>query len=168
MAMLSSRRPERVMVTGVGGAPGFDLARALLRLGCDVIGTDADPLACGFLLPVTSRVAAPAGDRAYATALIALCRELRPDALMPTVEAELEELVQLHGELEDLAVRTWLPPLRAITSCTDKAVFSSVLTEHGIPTPLTVLPHRLGDLSDEQSLVVKPRRGQGGKHVYYC
>jgi carbamoyl-phosphate synthase large subunit len=40
----------RVLVTGVGGQPGFDLARRLHQLGATVLGLDADPLANGLLL----------------------------------------------------------------------------------------------------------------------
>lgn len=46
---------SRIMVTGVGGAPGFDLAVALLRRGIDVIGADADPLARACSSPASSR-----------------------------------------------------------------------------------------------------------------
>ena len=161
--------PPRVMVTGVGGAPGFDLTRSLLRLGCAVIGVDSDPLACGLVLPgVTPAVAASAGDPGYGTRLLDLCRQLRPDALMSTVEAELAKLITLQGDLDSLGVRMWLPPLSAVTACADKAVFHSVLRDHGIPTPRTVLPEGIGELPDGVALVVKPRHGQGAKDVHFC
>jgi carbamoyl-phosphate synthase large subunit len=159
----------RILVTGVGGAPGFDLTRKLMTLGCEVIGTDAHPLASGLLLPkVTARVTAGASDPRYGSALLQLCRELRPDALIPTVERELPQLIALRDALDDLGVRTWLPPLRAVDACIDKAQFHTVLAAHDIPTPRTFLPNEIGDIPDGCPLVVKPRRGQGSQQVVFC
>lgn len=166
---MTSRRPRRILVTGVGGAPGFDLAARLLELGNEVIGTDADPLATGLLIPgIIPSVTAPATDPAYATALLRLCRELRPDALFSAVEHELPHLVRMQGELLGLGVRTWLPPLDAVEACIDKAVFHTVLTRHGIPAPGTFLPSQITEIPGSVRLVVKPRRGQGSRNVHFC
>ncbi|MFF1378729.1 ATP-grasp domain-containing protein [Streptomyces sp. NPDC058308] len=167
----AARRPRRILVTGVGGAPGLDLARQLLELGCDVIAADADPLAPGLLLAgVTPRVVPVAGHPQAADELMLLCRELRPDALMSTVEAELPMLGGLAGQLHALGVRTWLPGPAAITAAIDKAVFHDILTQHAVPTPHTMLPGQTdGTLTDDgREWVVKPRRGQGAKNVHFC
>lgn len=159
----------RVLVTGVGGAPGFDLARGLARLGCEVIAADANPLAAGLALPgVTPRVTTPAGDRDYRDDVLALCRELRPDAILSAVEQELPALIAMQAELAQLGVRTWLPGLAAVHACGDKAAFHAVMQAHGIATPRTWLPHDIDDVPAEHPLVVKPRRGQGGKDVLFC
>lgn len=161
--------PRRVLVTGVGGAPGFDLARSLMRRGFQVVGADANPLAAGLRLPgLTPRTMPPAGDKAYATDLLGLCRDLRPDALLSTVEDELPHLVQLRRHLVKLGVRTWLPDAHAVEACVDKARFAAVLAEHGIPAPRTFSPRQLDQVPDGCALVVKPRRGQGAQGVHYC
>ncbi|PLW66588.1 ATP-grasp domain-containing protein [Streptomyces sp. SCUT-3] len=163
------KQPWRILVTGVGGAPGFDLSRSLLRLGCHVIGTDANPLAPGLLLPdTTPYTAVPAGHPDYGADLLRLCRELRPDAIVSTVEQELSKLVALRRPLAGLGVRTWLPDQRAVDACTDKAAFHQVLTEHRIPTPRTFLPHEIDEALDGHPLVVKPRCGQGAQSVHFC
>lgn len=160
---------QRILVTGIGGAPGFDLARSLMRLGCHIIGTDANPLASGLLLPgIIPRTMAPAGHPDYSAGLLELCHELRPDAIVSTVEQELAQLVALQEPLGDLGVRTWLPGIRAVDACADKAQFYLVLTEHRIPTPRTFLPHEIDKITDGRPLVVKPRRGQGAKNVHLC
>ncbi|MCZ4098068.1 ATP-grasp domain-containing protein [Streptomyces sp. H39-C1] len=161
-------RPRRILVTGVGGAPGFDLARHLMTLGCQVIAVDASPLAAGLHLPLTARLTPSADDPAYATALLDLCRELRPDAIIPTVEAELLQLIRLRGALEDLGVRTWLPSRNVVDACADKAQFAAVMCEHSLATPRSFLPHQIRDIPDGRPLVVKPRRGQGAKGVHFC
>lgn len=62
MPSASTAPVRRILVTGVGGAPGFDLARRLMELGCEVIGTDADPLATGLRLPGLTPVVCPPVD----------------------------------------------------------------------------------------------------------
>lgn len=158
-----------VLVTGVGGAPGLDLARALLGRGIAVIGCDSDPMAAGLALPgITARVSVPAGAPGYRAWLTGLCRQLRPAALFSAVEAELPDLAALAGELASLGVRTWLPPAAAITACLDKAVFCDILAAAGLPAPRTFLPGQAGDIPAGMALVVKPRRGQGSQGVHYC
>lgn len=162
-------RVPRILVTGVGGAPGLDLARSLIRLGCQVIGTDANPLASGLVLPgLAPRTTPSADDPAFREALLSLCRDLRPDALISTVEPELAHLIALQYELGGLGVRAWLPDLPAIRACNDKARFHTVLTDHGIPTPRTWLPTELGGIPAGLPLIVKPRFGHGTQHVLAC
>ncbi|HUY49170.1 MAG TPA: ATP-grasp domain-containing protein [Streptosporangiaceae bacterium] len=159
----------RIMVTGVGGAPGFDLAASLLRRGIDVIGLDADPLAPGLLIPgIIPAVAASAADPGYPAELLGLCRELRPAALFSTVEDELPALIRMQHDLAGLGVRTWLPDARGAQACTDKAAFCQALTRHGLPVPRTWLPAEISQVPDGIPLVVKPRHGQGSKGVYFC
>ncbi|MGA5635041.1 ATP-grasp domain-containing protein [Streptomyces lydicamycinicus] len=159
---------KRILVTGVGGAPGFDLARSLLRLGCKVLAADADPYAAGFLLPeTTAHVLPPAMDPGYRASMLRLCANARPDAILSTVERELPRLIALRRPLADLGITTWLPERHAATACGDKARFAAVLTAHGVPTPRTVLPDQL-DGAPHGLLVVKPRHGQGAKGVHVC
>jgi carbamoyl-phosphate synthase large subunit len=162
-------RPRRILVTGVGGAGGFDLARALMRLGCQVIAVDSNPLAPGLLLPgITARTMAPAGAPDWRADLLGLCRELAPDALISTVERELPGLLAVREELDELGVRTWLPPAEAVRACVDKAAFAAVLREHRLPAPRTWLPHEIDQVPDGMPMVVKPRYGQGARDVVFC
>lgn len=169
----TDRLPEaaarRILVTGVGGAPGLDLARCLTSLGCHVIATDAHPLAPGLLLAgVTPRVLPAAGHPAFAEELLRACRDLRPDGLVSCVEQELPHLSALRTELARLGVRTWLPGPRSIDTCLDKAAFARSLRAHGIPAPRTWLPGALDKVPDGVPLVVKPRRGHGSQGVNFC
>ncbi|MBK6013547.1 ATP-grasp domain-containing protein [Streptomyces sp. MBT53] len=168
MTDTTSGRPRRILVTGVGGAPGLDVARRLLALGCEVIAADSDPDAIGLRLPdVTARVTVPARDAGYASSTLRLSAQLRPDAVVSAVEQELPHLFGLRSDLAGLGVTLWLPDLPAIAACTDKARFARVLCDHHIPTPRTVGPDQL-DAAPDGPLVVKPRRGQGSKDVIHC
>ncbi|MGW1562808.1 ATP-grasp domain-containing protein [Streptomyces sp. NPDC002144] len=158
----------RILVTGVGGAPGLDVARQLLARGCEVIAADCHPHAIGLRLPgAAARITVPAREGDYGSGLLALCAELRPDAVVSCVEQELACLHGLRRELAGLGVTAWLPKMPAIEACTDKARFAQILADHKIPAPRMVLPNRL-DQVPEGPLVVKPRRGQGAKDVICC
>ncbi|MFJ9179408.1 ATP-grasp domain-containing protein [Streptomyces sp. NPDC102360] len=160
---------KRILVTGVGGAPGFDLTRHLMALGCEVIAADADPLACGLALQgVVPLVLPTADDPDYAFRLLEACGGMRPDGLLSTVEHELPVLVCLRPELTRLGARTWLPHMDAVMACIDKAAFYAVLSSRQIPTPATFLPHELDEAPARHPLVVKPRRGQGTQGVHFC
>jgi len=159
----------RVLVTGTGGAPGFDLARHLMRLGCHVIAADANPLACGLVLDgVTPCLLPSSDDPDLALRLLDTCRRLRPEALISTIEWELPTLIAQREALADLGVRTWLPDTGTVTVTGDKAAFHSVLTARGIPTPATWLPHQLEAAGLPGPFVVKPRRGHGTQNVHVC
>ena len=161
--------PWRILVTGVGGAPALDLARRLLDLGHETIVTDSNPLAPGLLLSgATARTMPPADDGCYRAALLELCQELRPDAIISGVERELPHLILMRAVLDELGVRTWLPSMPTVNACIDKAQFAAVLGEHHVPTPRTFLPHEIDEVPDHAALVVKPRSGQGSQNVYFC
>ncbi|GAB1646868.1 ATP-grasp domain-containing protein [Krasilnikovia sp. MM14-A1259] len=158
-----------VLVTAVGGAPGFDLARMLQHRGYQVIGTDANAYAAGLLLPgLTPRLIPHSSDAQYTSALLEICRTLRPAALIPTDEGEILRLAEISDHLDVLGVRTWLPTPAAMTACHDKAEFHQRARQHGVPTPATWLPDELDRIPDGLDLVVKPRRGHGAKNVQFC
>ncbi|MFF2013848.1 ATP-grasp domain-containing protein [Streptomyces sp. NPDC058195] len=160
---------RRLLVTGVGGAPGLDLAACLASAGHTVMGTDSNPLAPGLIIPgISSRVVARADSPDYKDDLRSLLTGFRPDAIISGVERELPLLITMQGELDAAGIRTWLPSPATATTTLDKALFHQAVTAAGIPTPLTALPDALSTLPASDGLVVKPRRGQGSKDVHFC
>ncbi|MDY7091189.1 MAG: ATP-grasp domain-containing protein [Actinomycetota bacterium] len=158
-----------VLVTAVGGAPGFDLTRMLLHDGYDIIAADANCYAAGLFLPaVTPVVIPPSHDDRYPDELLRICRSERPAALIATDEGEILRLLELGEELTTLGVRTWLPFREAVAACHDKAAFHRTAREHDIPVPRTWLPGELDRIPAKLELVVKPRRGHGAKDVLFC
>ncbi|MFI6132722.1 ATP-grasp domain-containing protein [Micromonospora sp. NPDC051141] len=160
---------QTLLVTAVGGAPGFDLARTLQHRGHHVIGADANRLAAGLFLPgLTPVVVPPSSDPRYLSALLDICRSQQPAALIPTAESEILRLIPIRDELAALGVRTWLPSLTAMAACHDKAAFHRRALDHGVPTPRTWLPDNLDQIPPGTDLIVKPRRGHGAKGVTVC
>ncbi|MFD7863009.1 ATP-grasp domain-containing protein [Streptomyces sp. NPDC057682] len=160
---------RRILVTGVGGPPGLDLAASLASAGHTVMGTDSNPLAPGLIIPgISSRTVASADSPHYSADLRSLLATFRPDAIISGVERELPRLIDLQDELDAAGVRTWLPSRSTAAITLDKALFHQTVTAAGIPVPLTVLPSDLAALPEGAGLVVKPRRGQGSKDVHFC
>ncbi|MFH8381936.1 ATP-grasp domain-containing protein [Kitasatospora sp. NPDC018058] len=161
--------PRRIVVTGVGGAPGLDLALTLRKLGHEVIGTDSNPLAPGLLTPgISARTIARADSPLFAADLMELVHNLKPDALLCCVENELPQLVHLRGHLQRAGVRTWLPDMATVTAAGDKWAFHRAMLGSRVPTPATWLPDQIDEIPEGTELVVKPRRGQGSKNVHFC
>ncbi|MEU3188213.1 ATP-grasp domain-containing protein [Streptomyces sp. NPDC006923] len=160
---------RRLLVTGVGGAPGLDLAACLASAGHTVLGTDSNPLAPGLIIPgISSRIAARADSPQYKSDLRTLLAGFRPEAIISGVERELPLLIEMQDELDAAGIRTWLPSARTAAITLDKALFHEAVTAEGIPTPLTARPEDIHLLPETGGLVVKPRRGQGSKDVHYC
>ncbi|WP_068056309.1 ATP-grasp domain-containing protein [Nocardia xishanensis] len=159
----------RVLVTGIGGQPGFDLARRLHQLGATVIGVDADPLANGLLIDgIEPRLCPHVTDPRYGESLVKLCDTEAVDAVAPTVESELPALIRLADDLAAVGARTWLPTHRAAAACRDKAVFAQALAGAAVAHPATWLPEQLDDAPADGEFVVKPRTGQGSRGVLEC
>lgn len=149
----------RVLVTGIGGQPGFDLARRLHQLGAAVIGVDADPLANGMLINgIQPQLCPHVTDPRYGDALVTLCGTEAVDAVAPTVESELPVLIDLADDLAAVGARTWLPTHRSVEACLDKAVFAQVLAEAGIAHPATWLPGQLDDAPANGERYKVPKR----------
>jgi carbamoyl-phosphate synthase large subunit len=153
----------RVLVTGAGGAAGIAVIRALTSAGHHTIGVDADPCAAGLSLAAEAHVIPTADDAVFADAIVIAVKETRPEVLVGTVSEEIGALHELHDELTDRGVATWLPPTAAVAVCIDKWKFARVLRDEGIPTPAT----SLGDTHGlDGPWVVKPRFGRGSRDVY--
>lgn len=159
---------RRILVTGVGAAPGLGLTRSLLSLGHQVVAADCDPLAPGFFLPgVIAQVIPRADDPGYGSTMRGLCRELKVDAIVAGIENDLKPLLQVQHRLEADGVRLWLPDADSVHDCIDKAAFAETLNRHRIPTPRTWRPEAIDQIPDGMELIVKPRKGHGAQGFHH-
>jgi carbamoyl-phosphate synthase large subunit len=162
-------RLGRVLVTGVGGAAGFGLARTMLQHGFEVTGVDADPMAAGLRLPgIQAHVLPDATDAGYEAQFIEVLDSTGSSTLVPTLDEELIGLIRLGDTLEAKHIRRWLPSEETVRHCWDKLRFAEIMTGAGIPTPRTCLPADLPAMTENQALVIKPRSGRGSRDVYFC
>jgi carbamoyl-phosphate synthase large subunit len=161
------------LITGVGGAAGLCVLKAVRAAGLRVVTADCDARSAALDLGDASGVLPRADDPAFAESLIKLALEHGVDVVVCTVAEEMPALHAASEELANVGVSVWLPSPEAVADCTDKARFAERLTAAGVPTPATV---HVADLADGISAasavpgpwIVKPRFGRGSRDVYAC
>ncbi|MEL7465963.1 MAG: ATP-grasp domain-containing protein [Pseudomonadota bacterium] len=149
----------RLLFTGGGGA-GNEALHRHLEGAHETHFADADLDAIDPLVPADRRHAIPfAADPAFADELLALCRRLDVDILVPGVDEELPALAPLR----DGAPRIMVPPAAFVGDMLDKFTFAKRLHAAGLDAPETRL---LSDWSGMAfPLIAKPRSGRGSRGV---
>jgi carbamoyl-phosphate synthase large subunit len=155
-------RPDAVLVTGAGGPAGVAVVRRLVALGHRVVAADCDPAAAGGAL-APARVTLPRADHPrFVDALLGAAAGYGAVALVSTVAEELPALTAGVGRLTAAGIATWLPDLRAVDLCCDKAAFAARMHRAGVPHPATAASH-LHVNEVPGPWIVKPRSGRGSR-----
>ncbi|MEU3017562.1 MULTISPECIES: ATP-grasp domain-containing protein [unclassified Nocardiopsis] len=152
------------MVTTAGSAPTPGTILRLRESGFRVVATDVDPTAPGLYLADRSRLVPPGDSEAFLPRMRALCAEEGAAAVVPLVDEELVPVAELGRD----GVAVLLPRPDFVTTCLDKYALMRELEDAGIGVPRTWLasewPAEAADRSPG-GMVVKPRRGRGGRGV---
>jgi carbamoyl-phosphate synthase large subunit len=158
--------PLRVLVTGAGGPAAIAAMKSLrAEESVQLIAADMDPWAAGLYL-TPERTLVPAGAAPDFTAvLLDLCRTLRVDVVLPTVDAELQPLARAREEFAAAGVALLLAPAAALDIILDKLT----LAEHCAGVVRVPRTELFGPSLDPAGwtypVVVKPRRGSGSRGV---
>lgn len=165
----------RILVTGAGGAAALSFMKAVADDGHEIIAADMDPLACGLYLtkPANRLLVPDATAPHFIEALLAACKRLRVDVLVPTVDTELPLVARALSRFETLGTRVMVSPEDALVTCLDKWKLYLACIAASLPVPKTMLLESMHTLPiagplrhcDWQSIIVKPRRGSGGRGV---
>jgi carbamoyl-phosphate synthase large subunit len=152
-----------VLVTGVGGAAGVAVVRALQDRGHRVVGVDSDELAVGLALADESHVVPRGDDPRFLAALLRVATVSSAQALVCTVAEEYAALAGAADYLAEAGLKTLMPSAASVTLCLDKWAFHQAMVEAGLPVPATGLgrAHRVPG-----PWVVKPRFGRGSRDVH--
>jgi carbamoyl-phosphate synthase large subunit len=158
--------PVRVLVTGTGGPAGIAAMRSLQAdESVELIAADMDPWAPGLYL-APERTLIPAGlAQDFTSALLARCRTLGVDVVLPTVDAELQPLARARETFAAAGVALLLAPAAALDVILDKLA----LAAHCVGVVQVPRTELFGPSVDVTSwsypVVVKPRRGSGSRGV---
>jgi len=156
----------RVLVTGVGGAAGVAVVRALLhRHDLRVVAADMDGWASGlYLVPADSRRLVPPGASPdFVPALAEIVRADAIDIVISTVDVELVALASRRDELAPAVLAA--PSAATLEVALDKYALAERCRDvAAVPTTLLAGPDALA--ADWRfPVIAKPRAGAGGRGV---
>jgi carbamoyl-phosphate synthase large subunit len=161
-------RSLRVLVTGAGGPAAIAAMRSLSAdPSVELLAADMDPWAAGlYLVPPSARTLIPAGaDPDFTDVLLARCRALGVDVVLPTVDAELRPLAGARSVYAAAGIELLLAPGPALDVVLDKLALAQRCAGV-VRVPRTEL---FGPAVDPALLtypvIVKPRTGSGSRGV---
>lgn len=154
-----------ILVTGVGGPAGQNIARLLLARGFKVVGTDMREVEISGIrfCPVP-----PARDPNFLVELRQVARDVKADLLIPTVTEELPVVAGGWACFDDIPAV--VSTLKAVEIANDKYLTAQALSQHHVPVPRFALPSQLHSAAElAQAIgwpcISKPRQGRGGRNV---
>ena len=156
---------KTVMITGVGGPAGMNVASLLLQQGYRVVGLDMQPVDMEGI--EFQRVPA-AIDAGFMEALYGLAQKYQPALIIPSVTEELPILAS--GWRWQVEYPLLLSQAEGIGIANDKYLTSQVLIRHGVRVPRFALPSHVKSIQDVEDrigwpCISKPRVGRGGRGV---
>jgi carbamoylphosphate synthase large subunit len=155
----------KIVVTGVGGPAGCNVAALLLQRGHAVVGADMRDVS----LPGVSIHRVPAAsDVSFLSELNGLAAQEQVDLLIPTVTEELPIVAERWNSQYHIPVI--IGPYQAVYLANDKYLTSERLASHGVTVPRYRLPSQVKSHDDIARTIgwpclSKPRVGRGGRGV---
>jgi carbamoyl-phosphate synthase large subunit len=104
-------------------------------------------------------------DPRYADDLTALVSRSEVQAVIPTIDTELLQLMRLSNALRSHGAVAVVSTGPFIAATTDKWLTSQTFSAEGVACPRTWLPEDLGDVSLPNRVVVKPRLGSASQGI---
>jgi len=155
----------RILVTGVGGPAGRNVARLLLARGHTVIGTDMRAVESP---RIEFQLVPAASSTAFLDALYDITVQKGGELVIPTVSEELPLIAAARARWEDIPVV--IASSRAVSIANDKYLTCQNLSIQGIAVPRFALPSQMkcsGDVAEKIGwpCLGKPRVGRGGRGV---
>jgi len=155
----------KIMVTGIGGPAGRNVALLLLEKGHTVIGVDMQRIS--FPGVKVHRIP-PASHPSFLEKLYTLTVEESIQLLIPTVSEELPILASEWKNRSDIPAV--IGQYQPVSDADDKFLTYKQLSSHGVCVPRYLLPSQVSS-PEEISLnlgwpcLSKPRVGRGGREV---
>jgi carbamoyl-phosphate synthase large subunit len=157
----------KVLVTGAGGPAAIAVMRSLEKdFSVTLVAADMDPWASGlYLAAPENRAILPAGgSEEFVDELLTLCLHQEIAILVSTVDAELEPVAKNSERFSAIGTKILGAPLEVLQKTLDKlTLIQSCSTV--VRTPRTELASQTDISTWTFPVLVKPRRGSGGRGV---
>jgi len=143
--------------------------RALSELGGGkVVAADMSPLSAALLQADDAEIVPPLDSPGSIEHLEGICKKHGISAIIPSIDKDLPFLAAHRERLRESGVTAVVSSPETIAVCDDKHRTYQFFCDNGIPTPTTWLPEKFPAKTNTPKwpLLVKPRRGIGGKGIY--
>ena len=154
---------KRILVTGVSSDAGLGVIRQLVESGYQVVGADWRTLPLGLrsrFLEAVHRLPELTDD-GFATSLVNLVGNLRPDAFLPLGTKTVAVACQ-HARCLGEVTSCLAPDVSAYQAASDKAFCNQECCKLGIPCPVTyTVDEAAASLVRGNTVVVKPATDVG-------
>ena len=155
----------RILVTGVGGPAGRNIAEMLLKRGHSVAGVDARAVEAP---GIDVSVVPLAGHPDFLDELRCAAGREKAELLIPTVTEELPLIAGQWSRVSD--VPAMIGPAMAVEAAADKYLTCLALSERGVAVPRFCLPSEVPTPRGVEKAIgwpclSKPRAGRGGRGV---
>ena len=145
--------------------------RAVLSAGPHrgrVLVSDLDPLSPALFAADHVVELPPVADPGYGAAVAAVCRAEGVRAVLPLTDLDPVVLAEAAELIGAAGARTFLPSPEVALGCQDKWACHLMLEGRGLPSPPTWLPGDVDPAALPYPVLLKPRLGFAGRHIYRC
>lgn len=133
-----------------------------------VLVSDLDPLSPALFAADRVIDLPPVSDPGYGAAVAEACRAEGVRAVLPLTDLDPVVLAEAAEEIGAAGARTFLPTPEVALGCQDKWACHLMLQERGLPSPPTWLPGDVDPAELPYPVLLKPRLGFAGRHIYSC
>jgi carbamoyl-phosphate synthase large subunit len=133
-----------------------------------VIVSDLDPLSPSLFAADLRIDLPPVDDPGYGAAVAEACAREGIRVVMPLTDLDPVVLAEAAGAIRAAGAEVLLPTPEVALGCQDKWACHEMLLARGLPSPPTWLPGTVDPAELPYPVLIKPRLGFAGRHIYRC
>jgi len=133
-----------------------------------VLVSDLDPLSPSLFAADGVVELPPVADPGYGAAVAEICRREGVRAVLPLTDLDPVVLARASEEIRAAGALAFLPSAEIALGCQDKWECHLMLDQRGLPSPPTWLPDDVDPAALPYPVLLKPRLGFAGRHIYRC
>lgn len=133
-----------------------------------VLVSDLDPLSPSLFAADEVVDLPPVDDPGYGAAVAEACRREGVRAVLPLTDLDPVVLAEAAAGIREAGAQVFLPTPEVAFGCQDKWECHIMLGRLGLPSPPTWLPDEVDPAELPFPMMLKPRLGFAGRHIYRC